>query len=196
MSSKSHFRITDKDLDALKQHLFPGDGLEASAIVLAVCNHINDQVIFMVQDIILIPYDECKREIDYLTWPGKYIEDAIEKGEINNFSIFLMHSHPSGVSWFSKADDASDLKVFPCIFAAYHQLHGSIIMTPEGELVGRYYQSNLSKQYIDKFLIVGNDIELIWSSSSKKALPFSSEMTHILKNLKLVLLVSLGLALL
>ena len=34
MISKSHFRILDKDLDALKQHLFPGDGLEASAIVL------------------------------------------------------------------------------------------------------------------------------------------------------------------
>ena len=184
MISKSHFRILDKDLDALKQHLFPGDGLEASAIVLAVCNPINDQVIFMVQDIILVPYDECKREIDYLTWPGKYIEDAIEKGEINNFSIFLMHSHPSGVNWFSKADDSSDVKVFPCIFAAYHQLHGSIIMTPEGELVGRYYQSNLSKQYIDKFLIVGNGIELISSSSSKKALPFSSEMTRILKDFK------------
>jgi proteasome lid subunit RPN8/RPN11 len=107
-----------------------------------------------------------------------------------------MHSHPSGVNWFSKADDASDLKVFPCIFAAYHQLHGSIIMTPEGELVGRYYQSNLSKQYIDKFLIVGNDIELISSSSSKKALPFSSKMTRILKDFKVGVIGFLGQALL
>lgn len=184
MTPKSHFRITETALSALKQHLFPGDGLEASAIVLAVCNHINDQIIFMVQDIILVPYDECRREVDYLTWPGRYIENAIEKGEISNASIFLMHSHPSGVEHFSRADNESDLKVFPCIFAAYDQFHGSIIMTPEDNLIGRYYHSDLSKTYIDKFLIVGDNIEMISSCSSRNVLPFSSKMTQILKDFK------------
>lgn len=136
MILKTHFRLTDTHLDDLKHHLFPGDGLEASAIVLASSNKINDQIIFLVQDILLVPHSECKRKVDYLTWPGKYIEEAIEKGEENNLSIFLMHSHPSGFNQFSTADDESDQRVIPCIFAAYNQLHGSIIVTPDGKLTG------------------------------------------------------------
>lgn len=46
MILQTHFRITDTHLDDLKRHLFPGDGLEASAIALASCNKINDQIIF------------------------------------------------------------------------------------------------------------------------------------------------------
>lgn len=34
MILQTHFRITDTHLDDLKRHLFPGDGLEASAITL------------------------------------------------------------------------------------------------------------------------------------------------------------------
>lgn len=34
---------------------------------------------FLVQDILLVPHSECKRKVDYLTWPGKYIEEAIER---------------------------------------------------------------------------------------------------------------------
>lgn len=82
MILQTNFRITDTHLDDLKRHLFPGDGLEASAIVLASCNKINDQIIFLVQDILLVPHNECIRKVDYLTWPGKYIEEAIEKGEV------------------------------------------------------------------------------------------------------------------
>ncbi|GEK44222.1 ThiF family adenylyltransferase [Acinetobacter johnsonii] len=184
MILKTHFRLTDTRLDDLKHHLFPGDGLEASAIVLASCNKIKDQIIFLVQDILLVPHSECKRTVDYLTWPGKYIEEAIEKGEENNLSIFLMHSHPSGFNHFSTADDESDQRVIPCIFAAYNQLHGSIIVTPDGKLTGRFYDKNLSHQYIDKFLIVGQDIALITPQSSSKVMPFSADMTESLKNFK------------
>lgn len=184
MILKTHFRLTDTRLDDLKHHLFPGDGLEASAIVLASCNKIKDQIIFLVQDILLVPHSECKRKVDYLTWPGKYIEEAIEKGEENNLSIFLMHSHPSGFNQFSTADDESDQRVIPCIFAAYNQLHGSIIVTPDGKLIGRFYDKNLSHQYIDKFLIVGQDLALITPQSSSKVMPFSADMTESLKNFK------------
>lgn len=184
MILQTHFRITDTHLDDLKRHLFPGDGLEASAIALASCNKINDQIIFLVQDILLVPHSECIRKVDYLTWPGKYIEEAIEKGEGKNLSLFLIHSHPSNLNQFSIADDESDQKVIPCIFAAYNQLHGSVIVTPEGKLTGRFYDKNLSPQYIDKFLIVGQNIELVARQSSSNVMPFSADMTQSLKNFK------------
>lgn len=184
MISKTHLRITDTHLNTLKSHLFPGDGLEACAIVLASCNRINDQIIFLVQDILLVPHSECTRNVDYLTWPSKYIEEAIDKGEVKKLSLFLMHSHPSGITYFSDVDDKSDQTIIPCIIQAYSQLHGSIIMTPEGDLVGRFYEENLSLQYIDKFLIVGDNVELNSLGSSKRIMPFSAQMTQSLKSFK------------
>lgn len=184
MEQNTHFRITDTNLDILKKHLFPGDGLEASAILLASSSLIQNDLIFIVQDIIPVPYSECTRYKDYLTWPGKYIEEGIEKGESTNLSIFLVHSHPSGINTFSKTDDESDHIVIPCIFAAYGDFHGSIILTPEGKLNGRVYTNDLSCQYIDKFLIVGHNIELITQNGSDHILPFSSQMNDILRNLK------------
>ena len=57
-------------------------------------------------------------------------------------------------------------------------------MTPEGKLTGRFYDKNLSPQYIDKFLIVGQNIELVARQSSSNVMPFSADMTQSLKNFK------------
>ncbi len=184
MSQQALLRITDSHLDDLKRHLFPGDGLEASAIVLASCNLLNNQIIFLVQEFILIPHDECARKSDYITWPGKYIENAIEKGEAKHLSLFLIHSHPSGFNDFSIADNESDVKVIPCIYQAYSQFHGSIIMTPEGHLTGRFYDPDLKPQYIDKFIVIGNEIEVITKTPKNNFLPFSSEMTNYFRKFK------------
>ena len=185
MNTKSHFRMTNIQRDCLRQHLLPGDGLEASAIVLASCSHIKENIIFLVKDITLIPHAECTRTVHHITWPGDYLEKAIEKGEDNNLSIFLIHSHPLGLEEFSEIDNESDDKVIPCLYQGYPQLHGSIIMTPQGNFCGRYYDKNFKPQYISKFLIVGDDIELYSQSSNYDCLPFSAQMTEKLKGFKI-----------
>src|ERR1700683_3682540 len=89
----------------VQAHLFPGDGLEAAAILL--CGRSTPpKVRLLVRDIILVPYDACRiRRTDSLTWPGHYIEQAIDRAEREDLTIVLIHSHPGGLLASSVSDD-------------------------------------------------------------------------------------------
>jgi hypothetical protein len=62
--------------EAVKVHLFPGDGLESAAILLCAKTP-EPRLRLPVREIIRIPDEECKvREKDSIYWPGAYLEKA------------------------------------------------------------------------------------------------------------------------
>ena len=65
----------------VKRHLFPKDGLEAAAILICTRTP-GPRRRFLVREIIFVPYTACKRrERDAITWPGEYLEQAIDLAE-------------------------------------------------------------------------------------------------------------------
>ena len=60
--------------ERLRAHLFPGDGLEAAAILL--CSRSSPpRIRLLVRDMILVPHEACRiRRADFIAWPGHYIE--------------------------------------------------------------------------------------------------------------------------
>ena len=65
--------------ERVRKHLFPGDDLEAAAVLLC-SRSAPPRVRLLVRDYILIPYDTCRiRQRDAITWPGSYIEEAIDR---------------------------------------------------------------------------------------------------------------------
>ena len=72
--------ITD-DHARLQRHLFPGDGLEAAALlVCAPSGRGHEQL--LVHYIILVPYEGCPvRTETRLTWPGEFLERAVEAAD-------------------------------------------------------------------------------------------------------------------
>ena len=84
----------------LRQHLFPGDGFEAAAILL--CTRTPDpRLRLLVRDVILVPHSACtSRRPDRIVWPGRYLEEAVEQGEQESLSLILLHSHPGGYFFF------------------------------------------------------------------------------------------------
>lgn len=169
----------------LRCHLFPGDGLEAAAILLCARTP-GPRMRLLATDAIFVPHAACeRREADRLTWPGIAIEEAIDKAEQHDLSLVLTHSHPGGLFHFSLADDQSDRFVIPSIFQALGPLHGTAIMVPNGAMRARFYGLDMVPQQAELVSVAGENIQLWWADRAfaRRPLAFTSESREELERL-------------
>jgi proteasome lid subunit RPN8/RPN11 len=186
MSIDSRLVLTEEIHAALREHLFPGDGLETAAIL--VCTRFEGEHLkLLTKHLILVPYDECtERDANYITWPGSYLEQGIDLAEDESLSIILVHSHPGGYFAFSEVDDQSDAKTIPSLYQGVEALHGSAIMVPGGAVRGRLYDQHMNCTPIALVTVPGDDINYWWESSPltrKPPVAFTSGMTANLSRL-------------
>lgn len=151
----------------LRHHLFPGDRLEAAAVL--ICAHTPEpRLRLLVREIMPVPHQACPRRArDAITWPGEYLEAAIDRAEGEGLAIILIHSHPGGLFAFSDADDESDRQVLPCLFQACGDLHGSAIMTVDGAIRARLYDAALSSRTVDLVTVAGDDLSYWWPQEAR-----------------------------
>lgn len=167
----------------VKSHLFPQDGLESAAIL--ICTRTPGlRRRFLARDVILVPYAACKRrERDAITWPGEYLEQAIDLAEPTGSVMILIHSHPGGLFGFSDADDESDRKVIPSLFHAFGDFHGSAVMTADGAIRARLYDPSLQARTVDLVTVAGDDLHYWWADKATftgpadRPVAFTSGMT-------------------
>lgn len=163
----------------LQAHLFPGDGLEAAAIVLCA-KAPAPRIRLLARDAILVPYAACaRREPGYLTWPGSAIEDAIDRAEADDLALLLIHSHPGGFFAFSGADDESDQLTMPGLFQALGPLHGTAVMVPGGQVLARTYGPDCIATPLDLVTMADIDLHYWWHGPLLKRRPvaFTGAMT-------------------
>lgn len=166
----------------VREHLFPGDGREAAAILL--CSRTpGPRLRFLAREAILVPHEACMcRMPDALTWPGEFIEQAVDQAEPDGLAVILLHSHPGGMFEFSGVDDASDLAVLPSLFHAFGDLHGSAIMVPSGAIRARLYAADMGLMPIGLVSVASDDIRYWWhdlsqDSPNSRPVAFTSDMT-------------------
>ena len=186
----AHVRLalSEKHHKILRKHLFPGDGLEAAAIIL--CSQ-SSASRYVVKDILPVDYSACRsRTKDFISWPGASIENAIDMAEADNLSIVFVHSHPAGTLAFSDMDDDSDRNVIPALFEAIESsdvLHGSAIMTPDGAIRARLYSRQLDMIPVNSVHCAGDELMLWQLTDSDSVRPhpmaFSAQMGIDLKSL-------------
>jgi len=186
MNKASTLSLTESQHQQLMSHLFPSDGFEAAAILL--CNKAGKENFrLVVEKIIFVPYSECGiRTINSLSWPGEYLEQAIDESIEADKSIVLIHSHPGGYPDFSELDDSSDKITIPSLQHGANSLeipHGSAIILPTGIIKGRIYDRNLNKMELSKVLIVGENIRDLSINAQTNILPFTSQMTNQLSSI-------------
>lgn len=163
-------RITEKDHQDLKNHLFPGDNKEAVAVLLCGRNLTETAHTLLVQQIILIPYELCTvREENYVSWPTNIIDEILVTAEMQNLAVLTMHCHPGGFSEFSEVDDENDLELFPMVHAWLqdNQPHASSVMLPDGRIFGRFYYPDMTEKKIETVSVVGSNI-LNWYYTDNK----------------------------
>ena len=76
---------------SLRSHLLPGDGREAAAVLLCA-RAPGGRVRLLARDIIAVPHGACaSRRKDAITWPGEYLEKAIDAAEPEGLAIVPIH---------------------------------------------------------------------------------------------------------
>lgn len=174
----------------VRSHLFPGDGCEAAAILLCARTPAPRRRL-LVRDALLVPYADCaRREPDRITWPGRWIEAAIDAAEADDLALVLMHSHPGGLFAFSEVDDDSDRRVIPGLFQALGAQHGSAIMVPNGAVRARLYAPDMTLRAVDLVTAAGDDLRYWWGNSAildasdHRRMAFTGDMTRELNRLQ------------
>lgn len=185
MKNGSRLVLTAEIYTTLREHLFPGDGKEAAAIL--ICTRTPGSALKLLsKELILVPYEECAvRQPHAITWPGAYLEKAIDEALPQSHSIILVHSHPGGLFQFSRVDDDSDSSTMVSLFQGVEAVHGSAIMTPDGAMRARVYQEGGFPEDIAMVTVPGHDIHYWFPHSyeQQQALAFTSEMTATLGRL-------------
>jgi len=166
-------RLSQKDHIALREHLLPGDGLEAVAVALCGRRRSRSNHCLTVRSIVPIPYDECKeRTPDRVTWSTRRLIPLLEEAGRRDLAILKIHSHPGGYPQFSSVDDESDTDLFNSVFGWTDSEfpHASAVMLPDGRLFGRAILRDGSFQPLDSILVPGNDIHF-WTSEYGGTVP-------------------------
>lgn len=178
---------------SLKAHLFCGDGRESAAIVLCARTP-GPRLRLLAKQALLVPNEACAvRRTDQITWPGEYLEKAIDIAEAEGLAIVLIHSHPGGFMEFSLADDRSDQAVIPTLFQAVGDMHGTAIMMPDGLILARLYDKNMDCKPVELVSVLGDDLQFWWNDgftkpTSERPAAFTSSMTRELNRLSAVVI--------
>lgn len=126
---------------ALRDHLYPGDGLEAAALLLCGRAASDDRHRLVVREVVPIPYDQCHRTRDLVTWSTDLLQDLLERAEALGLSVIKVHSHPQGYPEFSPIDDEGDNELLPTIrsWVEADIPHSSAVMLPGAACSGAIY---------------------------------------------------------
>lgn len=152
--------ISGKQYAALKQHLFPGDGNEAVAFALCGRARFKNLELMVVRDIVPIPYRVCRIRTPYrVTWSGEALEPILVRAARESLGLIKIHSHPTGYPWFSATDDAAEEEMFPSVFSWLDSDAplASMIMLPDGTLVGRAVQEKGGGLPLESIRVAGDD---------------------------------------
>lgn len=195
MNRSSTLVMAGVDHAQVMEHLFPGDGKEAAAVL--VCTRVRGgRLKLLVREVILVPHELCVRAEDRLTWPTALLDPWLDRSTQGGLSLVLIHSHPNGYPEFSLLDNASDSELMPYLYPYGHAddacglWHGTAIMLPGGEVKARLYDDNMQPHPVDLVAIYGDDLRLCWNAAPTAAAPlaFSAAMREELARLSIAII--------
>ena len=158
--------LTQSQHQRLYQHLYPGDGLEAVAVVLCHHGKTKSGVRLIANDLIFVPAGTCEvRKPERISWPFAefFPPDKIAEIDQQGLSILTIHSHPGGYSRFSAIDDRNDKELFHSVGSWFDddRPNGSAIMLPDGRVIARLVSREQEFTSVQSVAVVGEKI-LIW----------------------------------
>jgi ThiF family len=164
-------RFTGEQSALLQTHLFPGDGMEAAALVL--CGRLRGpRHILTARHIELIPHGECERTPGRVTWPTRFADALVREAAKRGMGILKVHSHPGGFESFSTWDDESDTSFFRSVSDLIEddQPHGSVVVLPGGRMFGRMITRDGTFGAVRLISISGEDFAL-WHAGAMGEIP-------------------------
>ena len=182
MSTDVILRMTGNQKAALYRHLFPDDGREAVALALCGRRDGDDRHCLSVCTIELIPYDECERRPDSITWPTDRLISLFQEAARRGMAVVKLHSHPGGYDRFSEFDDASDKDFFDAAenWTESTQPHASVIALPCGRMFGRTQTKSGCFQPLELIAVAGDSLEYWFDQPSDFVPEFADRHAQVL----------------
>ena len=161
--------MTASTHDCLRKHLFPGDGLEAAAILICHRGTGRHGQRLLVADMQCPPYENCQRRREALSWPfaDTVTPDLISDIDRHAQSIVTIHSHPVGEAHFSPIDDKNDRLLLPSVAGWFDdgRPHGTAVMQADGMIRARTVDAAGTFRIIETVAVVGDEITC-WKHST------------------------------
>jgi len=159
--------ITGRQHASLKAHLFPGDDLEAAAVVSCRVHTRRGKTRLLTRHVDLVPYERCRRLPWLLEWESAWLHPILQRAEDEGLVLVKFHSHPGAWLDFSEQDDRSDRDLFP---GFHHYLdrgpHGSVVVVPSGRMTARTVDAQ--GEFADAVVqVVGDSLE--WHGEASAA---------------------------
>jgi ThiF family/Prokaryotic homologs of the JAB domain len=168
---KVSLTLTEDQRAALREHLFPGDGLEAVAFLLCGRAAGTDRHRLLVRQVYPIAHERCKRAMNSVTWNAEDIEHLLGFAEVESLSLVKVYSHPGGYPRFSEVDDRSDDELLPTIrsWVEADVPHGSVIMLPDGRMFERYLWRSMPLRDFELVNVVGPTLQFWWTNNDESS---------------------------
>lgn len=161
--SETTLAMTAGSHAVLMDYLFPGDGLEAAAVL--ICNPGTGRFgrRLLVADIICPPYEKCQRRPDEVLWPfaETVSPELVTEMDRRNQSLVTIHSHPEGEARFSPVDDKNDRMLLTSVSGWFddERRHGAAVMRADGLIRARTIDEAGAFAAIQTVAVVGDDIK-------------------------------------
>lgn len=152
--------LTGAQHEALRAHLFPGDGLEAVALMLCGRAASPDRAKVVVHRVVPIPYEACERTDRRVTWPTSFLEPLLVEAARRGMAVAKVHGHPGGGLFFSEVDEAADADLFAGVHAWVDDEgpHLSAVMVPDGAMIARAHAVDGTHSPVYHVACVGDDV--------------------------------------
>lgn len=163
-------RLTGRQYHVLKSHLYPGDGKEAIALLLAGRRRGDEAHVLCVREVIPIPHNECfERTEELIRWPTTRLHERLEEVAKRNWAVIKVHSHPGGYPTFSMRDDGADRELFESIsgWTDSTDPHASLVMLPDGRLFGRAISPPHVFDELRVISVAGDDLKLFFDGEDQ-----------------------------
>jgi molybdopterin/thiamine biosynthesis adenylyltransferase len=193
--------IQEQHYTELKKHLIQEDGKERVAFLIcgrSLVNGIEERL--LTKDVYIVSEaDLLSSERNQVSWNNNHFIKILGKAETKNYALVLVHNHPQGFDHFSTVDDGGEYHLFKLAFNRNggSGSHGSIIMMPDGSLIGRVWKPDLSNEPISKIRIIGKSFKLNYpgrtssfkspEAFNRQQLAFGSSLVQDLSKLKITI---------
>jgi len=171
VTKKCHLKISQADYDVLWKHLFPGDGDEHGAVLLAGLSTCDERVTLCVREVHLAKegVDYVAGKIGYRALAPQFIHKLITRARDQRLVYLAVHNHASDREvGFSRIDIASHERGYPALLQISRGMPVGALVLGLRSMQADLWISDGSRCSLDRATIVGSTIVRIAPSPKRE----------------------------
>ena len=163
-------RITRADYEILRDHLFPGDGDEHGAVLLAGLSVSTGQIVLYVREVHLAEEgtDYVEGKIGYRALIPKFIHRLITRARDERLVYLAVHNHGSDREvGFSSIDLASHERGYPALLQIARGMPVGALVLGRRSIQADLWMPDGSRRSLDCAIVIGSTIERLAPSPER-----------------------------